>query len=61
MLYKQILESVCSYGVELKSNREIMFSIVHNNAPWYIGNDGVHKDLKITSVTKTVQQFARKH
>lgn len=72
LLYKQVLKPVWTYGVQLwgctkKSNvlmiqrfqNKILRSIV--NAPWYIRNDDIHKDLKIAPIAEEIQRFARKH
>lgn len=31
------------------------------NAPWYVWNDNIHKDLKIPSVDDEIQKFVNKH
>lgn len=38
---------------------KILRSIV--NAPWYIRNDDIHKDLKIAPIAEEIQRLARKH
>jgi hypothetical protein len=31
------------------------------NAPWYVRNVDLHRDLNMDMVTATIQRFARKH
>jgi len=31
------------------------------NAPWYIGNNDLHRDLQVDVVTSEIQRFAQKH
>jgi len=31
------------------------------NAPWYIRNNDLHKDLQVDVVTSKIQRFAQKH
>jgi hypothetical protein len=31
------------------------------NAPWYVRNVGLHRDLKMEMVTAEIKRFARKH
>lgn len=72
MLYKQILKPVWVYGIQLwgcakKTNikiiqtfqNKILRSIV--NAPWYIRNDNLHRDLKMELVADEIKNHARKH
>lgn len=72
LLYKQILKPVWTYGIQLwgctkKSNLEtiqrfqnkVLRNIV--DAPWYIRNSDLHRDLEVEPVTCEIQKFARKH
>ena len=72
LLYKQVLKPVWTYGVQLwgctkKSNRRIIQMFQNKvlrcivNAPWFIRNDDIHKDLNIATIEEEVQRFARKH
>ena len=68
LLYKQILKT---YGIQLccakKTNikiiqtfqNKVLRSIV--NAPWYIRNDNLHRDLRMELVVDEIKQHARKH
>ena len=71
-LYKQVLKPVWTYGIQLwgctkKSNikmiqtmqNKILCSIV--NAPWYVRNDDIYRDLKISTVSDEIKRFAGKH
>jgi cephalosporin-C deacetylase-like acetyl esterase len=31
------------------------------NAPWYIRNNDLHRDLQVDVVTREIQRFAQKH
>lgn len=72
LLYKQIIKPIWTYGIQLwgctkKSNiniiqqfqNKVLRSIV--NAPWYIRNDDLHRDLQVEHVTTVVQKFAESH
>lgn len=72
LLYKQILKPVWTYGIQLwgctkKSNikiiqtfqNKVLRSIV--NAPWYIRNEDIHRDLNVPMVEDEVKRFACKH
>jgi hypothetical protein len=72
LLYRQILKPVWTYGIELwgctkKTNVKIiqMFqNKVHRyivDAPWYIRNDNLHRDLKMESVSDEISIRARKY
>jgi hypothetical protein len=61
MLYQQVLKPVWTYGIQLwgctsQSNRNIIQRlqnrILHGivDAPWYIRNDNLHKDLDVATV-----------
>lgn len=72
MIYKQILKPVWMYGIQLwgctkKSNINIIQSYQNKvlrgivNAPWYIRNDDLHRDLRISSVREEARRSAVKH
>jgi hypothetical protein len=71
-LYKQILKPVWIYGIQLwgctkRSNiaviqrfqNKVLRDIV--NAPWYVRNVDLYRDLKMEMVTAEIQRFARRH
>lgn len=72
LLYKQVLKPVWTYGIQLwgcasKSNiliiqrfqNKVLRSIV--NAPWYVRNSDLHRDLQMDTVDQTITKFARNH
>lgn len=72
LLYKQVLKPVWTYGIQLwgcakKSNIEIIQrfqnKVLRNivNAPWYIQNIELHKDLAVELVTEEIKKFANSH
>ena len=72
MLYKQILKSVWTYGIQLwgctkQSNIDIIQrfqnKVLRNivNALWYIRNADLHWDLQMEKVTTEIGKFAKKH
>jgi hypothetical protein len=72
LLYKQVLKPVWTYGAQLwgctkKSNIKIIQTFQNKvlrciiNAPRYIRNQDIHKDLKIASVDEETQRIAKKH
>ena len=72
MLHNQILKPVWSYGIQLwgctkQSNRKIIQSfqnkVLRNivDAPWYIRNSDLHRDLNIDTVEKEIQRSAERH
>lgn len=72
LLYKQILKPVWTYGIQLwgctkKTNLEIIQRFQNKvlrgivNAPWYIRNTDIHRDLKILTVEEEIQIHAQKH
>ena len=71
MLYKQILKSIWAYGIQLcgctrHSNTDIIQrfknKVLRNNidAPWYIRNADLHRDLQMEMVTNGIRKFAKK-
>jgi len=72
MLYKQILKPVWTYSVQLwgytkQSNTDIIYrfqnTVLRNifDAPWYIRNADLHRDLQMEIVTNEIGKFAKKH
>jgi len=71
LLYKQILKLIWTYGIQLwgctkQSNvkiQTIQNKVLRNiiNAPWYINNINIHKDLKVESVYNEIKKFASSH
>ncbi len=72
LLYKQILKPVWTYGIQLwgctkPSNIQIIQNfqnkVLRNivNAPWYIRNSDIHRDLKVEDVATEIKKFARSH
>lgn len=72
MLYKQILKPIWTYGVQpWGCTKDTNIKIIQNfqnkvlrsfvNAPWYIRNDDIHRDLGIETVVEEIHKFAQKH
>ena len=72
ILYKQILKPVWTYGIQQwgckkQSNTDIIQrfqnKVLRNivDAPWYIRNADVHRDLQMEMVTNETGKFAKKH
>jgi hypothetical protein len=72
MLYKQILNPVLTYAIQLRgrtkqSNIDIIQrfknKVLRNivDAPWYIRNTEIHRELQMQMVTNKNGQFAKKH
>jgi len=70
--YKQILKLVWTYGIQIwgcakQSNIDIIQrfqnKVLRNivNAPWYIRNSELHRDLEVDVVSSEIQRFAQKH
>ncbi|MGR0202193.1 hypothetical protein [Klebsiella pneumoniae] len=72
LIYKQVLRPVWTYGIQLwgctkKTNlniiqtfqNKVLRSIV--DAPWYIRNDHLHRDLKVEFVSEMVTRYANSH
>ena len=72
MLYQQVLKPVWTYGIQLwgcssPSNRNsiqrfqnrVLRGIV--DAPWYIRNDNLHKDLDVETVDSVIKKNAQSH
>ena len=72
VLYKQILKPVWTYGIQLwgctkpsnitiiqRFQNKILRDIV--NAPWYVRNTDLHRDLNMKMFTAEIRRFASKH
>ena len=71
-LYKQILRPVWSYGIQLwgcasESNIQVIQRYQNKvlkcivNAPWYVRNSDLHRDLGIETVTDIIAKSATSH
>lgn len=72
LLYNQVLKPIWTYGIQLwgctcRSNR-LMIERFQNkvlrcivDAPWYVRNDDLHRDLGIESVKDCISRFATAH
>jgi hypothetical protein len=72
MLYQQVLKPVWAYSIQLwgctsQSNRNIIQRFQNRvlrgivDAPWYIRNDNLHKDLDVATVDSVIKQYAQRH
>jgi hypothetical protein len=72
MLYKQILKPVWAYDVQLWGcTKQNNIDVIHRcknkvlrntvDAPWYIRNADLHRDLQIEMVKNETRKFAKKH
>lgn len=72
LLYKQVLMPVWTYGIQLwgcakKTNVQIIQRFQNKvlraivNAPWYIRNDDLHRDLRMDFVDNVIKNFAEAH
>lgn len=72
LLYQQVLKPIWTYGIQLwgctkQSNiniiqrfqNKVLRAIV--NAPWYIRNSDLHRDLQVEFVENEISKFARSH
>lgn len=72
MLYKQLFKPVWSYGIQIwgcaknnviniiqKFQNKVLRNIV--NAPWYIRNSDIHRDLRISTVRDEIKKYAQAH
>ena len=71
-LYKAILKPIWTYGIQLwgtasNSNIEILHRFQSKtlrsliNAPWYVTNETIHRDLKIPTVKEELSKFSNKY
>jgi len=72
MLYQQVLKPVWTYCIQLwgctsQSNRNIIQRFQNRvlcgilDAPWYIRNDNLHKDLDVETVDSVIKTYAQSH
>ena len=72
MLYKVILKPVSTYGIQLwgtasNCNVEILQRFQSKNlrslidAPWYVTNETIHRDLKIPTVKEEISKFSNRY
>ena len=72
LLYRQILKPIWTYGIQLwgcakktttqmiqRFQNKVLRGIV--NAPWYIRNDNLHRDLQMEYVSEEIKNYANKH
>jgi uncharacterized protein YeeX (DUF496 family) len=71
-LYKQVIRPVWSYGIHLwgsanDSNIQVIQHYQNKvikcivNAPWYVRNIKLHRDVGIETVTDIIAKFAKSH
>jgi hypothetical protein len=71
-LYTQIIHPVWSYGIQLwgcttDSNIQVIQRFQNKvlkcivNAPWYVRNNDLHRDLRIEMVTDIIVKFTNSH
>ena len=72
LLYQQVLKPVWTYGIQLwgstsENNRSIIQRCQNKilrgivDAPWYVRNDNLHKDLNVETVNEVIKKQARSH
>lgn len=72
VLCKQILKPVWTYGIQLwgcaKQNNTDVIQRFQNkvlriivDAPWYVRNNDLHRDLNMDTVTNEIKRFAQGH
>ena len=72
LIYNQVLKPRWCYGIQicgcarqthLNSFQTFQNKVLRNmvNAPWYIRNSDLHRDLEIPSVMEVVRKYAHKH
>ena len=66
LLYQRVFKPVWTYGIQLWGNRMIFQRFQNKvlrgivNAPWYILNDDLHKDLEV-EIVDVIKKYARSH
>ena len=71
-LYKTIIKPVWTYGIQLwgtasNSNIEILQCFQSKtlrsliNAPWYVTNEVIHRDLKIPTVKEEISKYSNRY
>lgn len=72
LIYNQILKPVWCYGIQIfgcakkvhiNKIQTFQNKVIRNvvNAPWYVRNSDIHRDLKIAFVNEEIRKHARKH
>ena len=72
LLYNQVLKPVWTYSIQLwgctsHSNRDIIQRFQNEvlrsiaDAPWFVRNSDLHRDLKVDVVVNEIKRFAQKH
>lgn len=72
LLYKQVLMPIWTYGIQLwgctKKTNTLIIQRFQNkvlreiaNAPWYVRNDDLHRDLNIEFVETVIKKYAEAH
>lgn len=72
LIYNQIIKPTWLYGIQLwgctKNSTLKIIQTYQNkvlremvNAPWYIRNADIHRDLGIQTVKEEIKRFAKKH
>jgi hypothetical protein len=70
--FLQVIRPVWSYGIQLwgcagESNIQVIQGYQNKrlkcivNAPWYVRNNDLHRDLRIEAVTDIIAKFANSH
>ena len=71
-LYKAVIKPVWTYGIQLwgtasNSNIEILQLLQSKtlgsliNAPWYVTNEVIHRDLKIPTVKEEITKYSNRY
>jgi hypothetical protein len=72
ILYKQVIRPVCSYGIQIwgcasESNIQVIQRYQNKmlkcivNAPWYVRNSDLHRDLGFETVKDIIAKSANSH
>lgn len=72
LIYRQMLKPIWTYGIQLwgctkKTNIQVIQTFQNKvlrcivNAPWYIRNDNLHRDLNMEQVKDEIKKHAVKH
>ena len=72
LLYKSLLRPIWTYGIQLwgsasNSNIEILQRYqsktlrMITNAPWFVNNNNIHKDLKVLKVKELVKNHSTRY
>jgi len=72
LLYKAILKPIWTYGIPIwgvsaKSNLDILQRFqsktlrMCTNAPYFVSNDIIHRDLRVPTVYETIQQSSKSY